>query len=253
MIQRVHADKLIDRVHDGRRPDAKAFTKYKSASKGAMIINMVHLNPRCAAPGQRIRLPTLENLGDTFREAARNSRTMWFCKLDVANMFWSVLEEERSAIRIGVMDQVWGFHSLPFGWTHSPVMATELLAKTLAKFDMPDIRPVQYVDDILVYGFDRDRVREAGRWLWTLLEQDGLLCSLKAQLEPATVIDWMGKTLDGQVWSMQSSAGCVAGMVNMWIKQATLGYCQKTLRRPLGKLAWADRPSRETSPHTSGP
>ena len=29
---------------------------------------------------------------------------------------------------------------------------------------------------------------------------------------------------------MQSSAGYVAGMVNMWIKLATLGCCQKTLR-----------------------
>ena len=103
------------------------------------------------------------------------------------------------------MDEVWDFHSLPFGWTHSLVIATELLAKTLAKFDMPDIRPVQYVDDILVYGFDRDRVREAGWRLWKLLEQDGWLCSPKSQLEPATVIDWIGKTLDGQDWSMQSS------------------------------------------------
>ena len=38
MIQRLHADGLIDRVQDGRRPNAQAFTKYKSASKGAMII-----------------------------------------------------------------------------------------------------------------------------------------------------------------------------------------------------------------------
>ena len=84
-----------------------------------MIINMVPLNDRYAAPGQRMRLPTLENLGETFREAAHNSRTMWFCKLDVANMFWScwVPEEEKSAIRIGVVDEVWGFQGLPFGWT----------------------------------------------------------------------------------------------------------------------------------------
>ena len=118
---------------------------------------------------------------------------------------------------------------------------------------MLDIPPVQYVDDILVYGFDRARVKEAGRRLWRLLEQDGWLCSPQSQLEPSTVIDWMGKTLDGQAWSLQSSAGYVAGMVNMWIKLATLGYCQKTLRRLLGKLVWANCPSRETSPHTSGP
>ena len=191
MIQRVHADGPIDRVHDGRRPNAKAFNKHKSASKGETIINMVPLNARCTAPGQRVRLPTLEDLGHTFREAARNSRTMCIYKLDVANMFWScwVPEEEKSAIRIGVTDEVWGFHIVPFGWIHSPLIATELLAKTLAKFDMPDVRPLQHVDDILVYGFDRDRVTEAGQRLWKLLEHDGWLCSPKSQLEPATVID----------------------------------------------------------------
>ena len=225
MIQRVHANGLIDRVDDGRKPKAKAFTKSKSATKGAMIINMVPLNARCAVPGQQIKLPTLEHLGVTFRQAAGDSRHLWFCKLDVANMFWScwMLKEERNTIRIGVLDEVWGFHSLPFGWTHSLVIATELLAKTLEKFSMPGIRPVQYVDDILVYGFDKRRVREAGKQLWKLLEGDGWLCSPKSQLEPTTTIDWMGKELDARTWSMQSSAEYVAGTVNMWIKLATLG------------------------------
>ena len=63
----------------------------------------------------------------------------------------------------------------------------------------------------------------------------------------------MGKMLDAQATSMQSSAGYVARVVNMWITLSTPGYCQKTLTRQLGKLAWADRPSRETSPHTSCP
>ena len=64
-----------------------------------------------------LKPPILQDLGDTFREAARDSRTMWFCKLYVANMFWScwVPEEEKSVIRIGVMDEVWGLHTLPFG------------------------------------------------------------------------------------------------------------------------------------------
>ena len=118
---------------------------------------------------------------------------------------------------------------------------------------MPDIRHVQYVDDILVQGFDGRRIREAGKQPWKPPDEDRWLCSLKSQLEPTTIIDWMGKELDGRAWSMQPSVGYVAGMVNMWIKLATLGYYQKTPRRLLGKLAWADRPSRKTSPHTSGP
>ena len=78
MIQRVHEDGLIDRVQDGRRPNAKDFTKCKLATKGAMLINLVLLNAKCAVPGQRIKLLTLEHRGDTFREAARYSRNIAF-------------------------------------------------------------------------------------------------------------------------------------------------------------------------------
>ena len=102
------------------------------------------------------------------------------------------------------------------------VIELELSAKTLGNFNMPGIRPLQYVDGILVYGFDRDRVREAGRRLWDVLEPDGWLCRPKSRLETSTAIDWMRKKLDGPAWSMQSSAGYVASMVTMWIKLAAL-------------------------------
>ena len=52
---------------------------------------------------------------------------------------------------------------------------------------------------------------------------------------------------------MQSAAAYEAGLVTMWIKLSTLGYCQKTLRQLLGKQACADHPFCETSPLTNGP
>ena len=39
----------------------------------------------------------------------------------------------------------------------------------------------------------------------------------------------------------------------MWLHLCTVGYNKRLFRRLLGKIAWADRPSREASPHTSGP
>ena len=54
---------------------------------------------------------------------------------------------------------------------------------------MPEIRPLQYVDDILVYGLERARVKEAGWRLSKLLEQNGWLCIPKSQPEAAIVID----------------------------------------------------------------
>ena len=254
MVQRIHEDGMLDEITDGRLPNAKAFTKPKSQEKGSLIINMVPLNKRCQRPNTRLQLPTLEELGDTFREAAGKGQAIWFCKLDVANMFWScwMPEQERGTIRIGVQGRVWGFHSLPFGWTHSPLMATELLRMTLEKFHMPGIRPIQYVDDVLVYGYDKTEVGAAGLQLRELLERDGWICSPKSQLEPTNTIEWMGKSLDGRRWTIQSSAPYIAGMVALWLKLATRGYSQKDMRRMLGKLAWADRPARETGPHTSG-
>ena len=254
MAQRIHEDGMLDEITDGRLPNAKAFTKPKSQEKGSLIINMVPLNKRCQRPCTRLQLPTLEELGDTFREAAGTRQTIWFCKLDVANMFWScwMPEQERGTIRIGVQGKVWGFHSLPFGWTHIPVMATELLRRTLQKFNMPGIQPIQYVDDVLVYGYDRTKVGAAGIQLRELLESDGWICSPKSQLEPTDAIEWMGKNLDGRRWTIQSSAPYIAGMVALWLKLATRGYSQKDMRRMLGKLAWADGPARETGPHTSG-
>ena len=42
-------------------------------------------------------------------------------------------------------------------------------------------------------------------------------------------------------------------MVNMWIKLATLGYCQKTLRQLLGKLGVGRPTIPRDEPTTSGP
>ena len=163
MVQRIHEDGMLDEITDGRLPNAKAFTKPKSHEKGSLIIIMVLLNKRCQRPSTRLQLPTLEELGDTFREAAGRDQAMWFCKLDVANMFWSwwMPEQDRGTIRIGVQGRVWGFHSLPLGWTHSPLMATKLLRTALEKFHMPGIRQIQYVDDVLVYAYDKTEVGAA--------------------------------------------------------------------------------------------
>ena len=144
-----------------------------------------------------------------------------------------------------------GVYSLPFGWTHGPLMATELLRTTLQKFHMPGIRPIQFVADVLVYGYDKTEVGAAGLQLRELLERDGWICSPKSQLEPTNTIEWMGKSLDGRHWTIQSSAPYTAGMVALWLKLATMGCSQKDMRR-MEKLAWADRPARQIGPHTGG-
>ena len=226
MIQRVHADGLIDRVQDGRRPNAKAFTKCKSATKGAMIINMVPLNARCAAqaahagaPGGHLPGGGKRLEGHVVLQAGRGQHVL--VMLDAGG--GKEHDPNRSDGRgLGIPQCAVRVDTQPGDSNGAP---SEDVSKVqhaghpacAVRRRHPGIR--------MVYGFDGGHVKEAGRRLWTLLEEDGWLCSQKSQLEPTTTIDWMGKELDGQAWSMESSAGYVAGMVNMWIKLATVGYC----------------------------
>ena len=83
MIQRVHADGLIDRVDDGRKPNAKAFTKSKSATKGAMIINMVHGLTGDISHSDRV-LTVLALQGGGWRRKTLDllvQELQWFCEI----------------------------------------------------------------------------------------------------------------------------------------------------------------------------
>ena len=197
----------------------------------------------------------MESLATYLRSAATAGRTTYFCKLDVSNMLWScrLPQSEAGNVRFGVRGKVLGFHSLPFGWNYSPIMATELLSKSLDKLGKVPVEVVVYFDDILIAGDSPEMVEQVTLRLRGILMADGWRISTKSVTTADTHIQWMGKDLDGRNWTVTSSAEYTAGMVALWISLATCGYSQKPLRRLLGKIAWADRPGREAMTHTSGP
>ena len=216
---------------------------------------MTTVNDRCTRLQHRLRLPTMESLAAYLRSVATAGRTTYFCKLDVSNMFWScrLPKSEAGNVRFGVRGKVLGFHSLPFGWIYNPIMATELLTKSLDKLGELPVEVVVYFDDILIAGDSPAEVERITHRLGSILMADGWRISAKSVTTADTHIQWMGKDLDGQSRTVTSSAEYTAGMVALWISLATCGYNHKSLTRLLEKIAWADRPSREAMTHTSGP
>ena len=63
---------------------------------------------------------------------ARNIRA-YFTKLDISNMFWSVLllPEHSTGFRFHVRGVTYAIPGLPFGWSASPSMAVDVLAAYL--------------------------------------------------------------------------------------------------------------------------
>ena len=80
----------------------------------------------------------------------------------------------------------------------------------------------------------------------------GWIISTKSQVEPTTDIAWMGKHLDGNHYSLMQSFDYMATTTALWIKLATKGSDQRTMRRLCGTLVWASRPSRGAMPFLSG-
>ena len=62
----------------------------------------------------------------------------------------------------------------------------------------------------------------------------------------------MGKDIDGVALSISNRPLYCAAMVGLWLRLATCGYSQKTLRRLVGKIIWATRPGRAAYPFLAG-
>ena len=84
------------------------------------------------------------------------------------------------------------------------------------------------------------------------LQSDGWLLSPKSVTTPTQAIQWMGKLLDGTHLSITNLPSYCSDVVRLWLRLATSGYCQRTLRRLVGKLVWATRPGRAAAPFLAG-
>jgi predicted ATP-dependent Lon-type protease len=94
-------------------------------------------------------------------------------------------------------------------------MATELLSKSLDKLGEVPVEVVVYFDDILIAGDSPEVVEQVTHKLRSILMADGWRISAKSVTTADTHIRWMGKDLDGQSWTVTSSAEYTADMVDL--------------------------------------
>ena len=110
------------------------------------------------------------------------------------------------------------------GWTYNPIMATELLSKTLAWMGPTRWEVTVYFDDILISALDPQEVETTMQRLRNLLVEDRWRISPKSIMEAQTHIQWMGQDLSGMAWSISSSPEYTSGMIALWVSLTTCGY-----------------------------
>ena len=96
------------------------FVKLKSSQKCAFIVDMCNLIEECPLQPRRSPLPSVAEFF-TSVEKMRRTGAVFGTTIDVTNFYWS----------LRMPQEVWDlfhlegaeFHSLPFGWHYSPLIA----------------------------------------------------------------------------------------------------------------------------------
>ena len=258
LVERLERDGLVRQCAPGLRPNARAYVKPKSADKCSLIIDPRNVNELCAetsGPPQPFRLGHLDQLAALLEVAALAGQEVSFTKLDISNMFWSCRPPAGApddAIRFGVGERVYSVCGLPFGWSHSPVIAQAHLAPYLDIQRPVEIIQVQYLDDVLAASVARELLGRHSRDLHDNLQRHNWVVSPKSVLVPTSRLVWMGKELDGESHAIRNSAGYLANTIALWVSLATQGYDRRRLRRLLGKINWMLRPGRGAAPFLAG-
>ena len=111
---------------------------------------------------------------------------------------------------------------------------------------------VQYLDDILVVGKQKQEVHKVTHDVASALSKAGFLIGAKSILTPVAEVTWMGKTVNAQAGRIQPRPVAVADCVARWMRLAVAPPTQVSLRRLLGRLVWLGRPGNTAAAFWSG-
>ena len=133
LLRRLHADGLVDKSL--LSPNARAFVKYKSLAKCALIIDMQAFNHACSFKARPFRLPSLEGLAGLLRSVQGGA---WGAKIDLSNCYWSVHlpPAMAGAVRVAAVGTTYALVRVPFGWHQAPGLVQHLIAAVLS--ELPD-------------------------------------------------------------------------------------------------------------------
>ena len=131
--------------------------------------------------------------------------------MDLTNFYWSLRMPAwvRDLFRL----EDTNFHSLPFWWNYSPLIAQEtlgdLIRRCMGRFAGSGVVYFHYLDDILLVGRDRALLRVVTHGLCEFLQAHSLLISTKSQTEPSALVTWIGKIFDLARGTVRNTPGTI--------------------------------------------
>ena len=215
--------------------------KYKSLAKCALIIDMQAFNHACSFKARPFRLPSLEGLAGSLRSVQGGA---WGAKIDLSNCYWSVHlpPAMAGAVRVAAAGTTYALVRVPFGWHQAPGLVQHPIAAVLSELPDTQVVIVQYLDDILFVGRDRQVTTRVARDTAAHLARKGFLVSPKSVLDATHSLTWMGKQLSLNRSRVAHKPEGLADIVGRWVT-FSLGHCtRKPLQRLLGRIGWLARP-----------
>ena len=144
------------------------------------------------------------------------------CATFLSNCFWCLQlpRELWGAFRVSDGEGgVLAFRCLPFGWKYSPLLCQRVLEGLMADAGLSGVLVLIYLDDVLVVGRGRVRVREQTAKAAEALRRAGAVVSPKSTLEPVHRLEWLGKDIDlkggGGADCWQRVGGSVCALVEV--------------------------------------
>ena len=105
------------------------------------------------------------------------------------------------------------FHSLPFGWNYSSLIAQETLGdvilRYMGRFAGSGIVYFHYLDDNPLLARDSDLLRVVTHGLCEFPQAKFLLMSVKSYTEPPALVTWIGKTFDLSRGTVCNTSGTI--------------------------------------------
>ena len=138
-------------------------------------------------------------------------------------------------------DDVYGFLGLPFGWAHGPALAPEIQGMFLSVQHPCEIIAIRHLDDVLMFSTNHGLPQHDAHHLAQSLEQAGWIVSPKSELTPTPEIQWMGKCINGQDYSISAEQEYFASLPLGLVALLTKGYHQQRLRRLFDRVQRASR------------
>ena len=170
---------------------------------------------------------------------------LYMAKVDLSNCVWSVRLPTswvgEFSVSLGDAQHIW--QSLPFGWKYSPLLCQKLMYSVVrTSVWLPPVLFFVYLDDILLVG-TRRFVCKAVRRARHRLQGVGFITGPKSVTKPSRHLDFVGKVFDVSSGTLENRPGMPRWLVRPWLLLVLGLLSRRAMRRLLGLLDWAFRPS----------